>query len=106
MATLAEIRTLCERAGVRIAQQSHRYSLLDTATVMMFVAWELEAAAGSDTMGFAQMDRQLRVSGALHDMNQALQWVQQHRDDAADDEIRRYLSQALGNAQEALSLLE
>lgn len=105
MATLGEIRALCNRVAVRLAQPSHRYSLLDTATVMSFMAWELEGMAGNDTTGFAQMERQLQVSGALHDMKEALRWVQQRRDEADDEEIRGCLARALRNAQEALSLL-
>jgi hypothetical protein len=105
--TLAELRKVHERAAVRIAASPQdRHTLLNVATVLMFVLHRLNQAAVPDFVGHDLAHQPITPVAALQTMHEALHRVQDGRESASTTELHADLERALQSAGMVLEFLE
>jgi hypothetical protein len=105
VATPAQLRKLIARLERRLrGEKLNRYQLLDLATVLVFVHYELEYQLG-DVEGYAHMPQVETGDTALATMHSNLQVLLTSSDLASDEDIRARLQDALRHATTAAGFL-
>jgi hypothetical protein len=105
--TLPELRKFYERAAVRIAAAPQdRHTLLNVATVLMYVLHRLNQAAIPDFVGHDLEHQPVTPVAALQTMNEALHRVRDGRESASTTELHADLERALQSAGTVLEFLE
>jgi len=105
--TLPELRRLYERAAVRIAAAPQdRHTLLNAATVLMYVLHRLNQAAVPEIVGHDLEHQPTTPVAALETMYEALYRVRDGRESASTTELHADLECALQSADMVLEFLE
>lgn len=107
MGTLPELRRLYERAVVRMAAAPQdRHTLLNVATVLLYVLHRLNQAAVPEIVGHDLEHQPITPVAALETMHEALYRVRDGRESASTTELHADLERALQSADTVLEFLE